>query len=428
MNLTSGRSEPDIGGHMFFDEKSGEKTLLVSLDTGGFDAYVSIDELEQLAQTAGANVIGKLIQKKDAPDTATFIGLGKLAEVIALCEKFEVELIIFDCELSPSQQRNIENLTRVRVIDRTMLILDIFAASARSSEGKLQVELAQLKYRLPRLGGQGQALSRLGGGIGTRGPGETKLETDRRHIQKRIDKIEAELEGVRKRREMLRRRREKNRVTTVAIVGYTNAGKSTLMNALTGAGVLTENKLFATLDPTSRSLRLPDGRDVMLIDTVGLIRRLPTKLIEAFKSTLEVAVDADVILNVCDASDEHAGEHLEVTKRLLVDLGCDMENVVTVMNKCDTVGDIYSLPTFGSTVMISALEGRGLDKLLQAVQDALPGHTKRVCVLFPYTEGGKAAFLRSNCVLNSEEYREDGLFMDVTARTEILDRIKPYII
>ena len=280
---------------MYDNEIKTEKALLVSVDTGEFDAEVSIDELEELAHTAGAEVVGKVIQKKEAPEKATFVGVGKVAEIIAFCQSEDVDLLIFDSELSPSQQRNLENLTKVRVIDRTMLILDIFAMRARTSEGKLQVELAQLKYQLPRLAGQGIALSRLGGGIGTRGPGETKLESDKRHIRRRVQKLEEELRELEKRRNQMHKRREKDGVQTVAIVGYTNAGKSTLMNALTDAGVLAQNKLFATLDPTSRALNLPDGRQVMLVDTVGLIRRLPHKLVEAFKSTLEEAAEANVV-------------------------------------------------------------------------------------------------------------------------------------
>ena len=276
-----------------------ERALLVSVDTGDFDAQASIDELEELAHTAGAEVLAKMVQKRDTPDAATFIGSGRIAEIASFCRDNEVDLLIFDSELTPSQQRNVEKLTDVRVIDRTTLILDIFAARARSSEGKLQVELAQLKYALPRLGGKGTELSRLGGGIGTRGPGESKLESDRRHIHRRIDALEKQLKVVERRRVRLRERRNKNGVETVAIVGYTNAGKSTLMNTLTHAGVLAEDKLFATLDPTARALTLPDGRTVMLIDTVGLVRRLPHQLVEAFKSTLEEAVSADVILNVC---------------------------------------------------------------------------------------------------------------------------------
>ena len=402
--------------------------MLVSVDTGEFDAEVSIDELEELAHTAGAEVLGKLIQKRERPEAATFVGAGKLAEIIAFCSAQDVDLLIFDSELTPSQQRNLEKLTGVRVIDRTMLILDIFAARARTGEGKLQVELAQLKYSLPRLAGQGQSLSRLGGGIGTRGPGESKLESDRRHINRRIQKLEEQLRELEKRRDLLRRRRRKDGVQTVAIVGYTNAGKSTLMNALTKAGVLAEDKLFATLDPTSRALTLPDGRKVMLVDTVGLIRRLPHKLVEAFKSTLEEAAQASVILNVCDASDEHCSEHLEVTKKLLDELGCASTPVVSVMNKCDLVGNIYSMPTFGKTVLISALCERGFEELLAAIQKELPQTRKTASLLIPFKNGAAAARIRDEGVVHEEEYREDGLFMRATVEMSLLDEYKEWII
>lgn len=413
---------------MYENEIKKETALLLSVDTGDFDAEVSIDELEELAHTAGAEVIGKVIQKKEAPEKATFVGVGKLAEIIAFIEANEVDLLIFDSELSPSQQRNLEKLTKVRVIDRTMLILDIFASRARTSEGKLQVELAQLKYSLPRLAGQGVALSRLGGGIGTRGPGETKLESDKRHIRRRIDKLQQELDSLEKRRNQMRRRREKDGVQTVAIVGYTNAGKSTLMNALTQAGVLAENKLFATLDPTSRALILPDGRQVMLVDTVGLIRRLPHKLVEAFKSTLEEAAEATVILNVCDASDEHSGEHLEVTKELLDELGCQGKPIISVMNKCDLVGDIYSMPTFGKTVMISALKERGFDELLDAILKELPPTRRKAELLIPFSAGAIAAKIRNDSVVEEEEYRPEGLYMRAIVDMMLLSQIKDYII
>ena len=413
---------------MYDNDIKQEYALLVSVDTGEFDAEVSINELEELAHTAGAEVVGKVIQKKEAPEKATFVGVGKLAEIIAFCETQEVDLLIFDSELSPSQQRNLERLTKVRVIDRTMLILDIFAARARTSEGKLQVELAQLKYSLPRLAGQGIAMSRLGGGIGTRGPGETKLESDKRHIRRRIDKLQEELRALEKRRNQMRKRREKDGVQTVAIVGYTNAGKSTLMNALTNAGVLAENKLFATLDPTSRGLTLPDGRQVMLIDTVGLIRRLPHKLVEAFKSTLEEAAEATVILNVCDASDEHSAEHLEVTRKLLNELGCEGKPVISVMNKCDLVGDIYSMPTFGKTVMISAKEQKGFDELLEAVLKELPPTRRKAELLIPFAAGAMAARIRNEGVVEEEEYRPEGLYMRAIVEMTLLDTIKDYIL
>ncbi len=413
---------------MYENDIKKEVALLVSVDTGEFDAEVSIDELEELAHTAGAEVFGMVIQKIEAPEKATFVGVGKLAEIIAFISANEVDLLIFDSELSPSQQRNLEKLTGVRVIDRTMLILDIFAARARTSEGKLQVELAQLKYSLPRLAGQGLALSRLGGGIGTRGPGETKLESDKRHIRRRIDKLQQELVGLEKRRNLMRKRREKDGVQTVAIVGYTNAGKSTLMNALTQAGVLAENKLFATLDPTSRALILPDGRQVMLVDTVGLIRRLPHKLVEAFKSTLEEAAEATVILNVCDASDEHSAEHLEVTRELLSELGCDGKPVISVMNKCDLVGDVYSIPTFGKTVMISALEEKGFDELLEAILKELPPTRRKAELLIPFSMGALAARVRKEGVVEEEEYRPEGLYMRAVVEVSLLELLREYII
>ncbi len=413
---------------LYENSREQEKALLVSVDTGDFDAEVSIDELAELADTAGAVVVGKVIQKREAPEKATFVGIGKLTEIISFCHNENTDLIIVDSELSPSQQRNLEKLTGVRVIDRTMLILDIFAMRARTAEGKLQVELAQLRYQLPRLAGQGTSLSRLGGGIGTRGPGETKLESDKRHIRRRIQKLEEELQALEKRRNQMRKRREKDGVQTVAIVGYTNAGKSTLMNALTDAGVLAQNKLFATLDPTSRALILPDGRQVMLIDTVGLIRRLPHKLVEAFKSTLEEAAAATVILNVCDASDEHAAEHLEVTKNLLKELGCEDKPIISVMNKCDKVGDIYSMPTFGKTVMISALNKRGFDELLDAVLRELPPTRKQAEFMIPFSAGAFAARIRKEGVVHGEEYRAEGLYMKATVDVILLEEGKSYLL
>ena len=271
-----------------------EKALLVEPDLGKWDAEASLAELYELTRSAGAEPLGAMKQKRPSADPATCVGSGMMGEIADFCGKFGANLLIFDCELSPTQLRNIEKISGVRTVDRTMLILDIFAARAKSREGRLQVELAQLKYMLPRLSGQGRELSRLGGGIGTRGPGESKLETDRRHIRRRIDSLTEQLRDVERRRQQISRRREKNGRLTAALVGYTNAGKSTLMNALTGAGVLAENRLFATLDPTARALRLPGGETVTLIDTVGLLRRLPHNLIEAFRSTLEQAADADV--------------------------------------------------------------------------------------------------------------------------------------
>lgn len=405
-----------------------EVAVLVGIDMGLYNAQVSMDELEELARTAGAVVAAKIIQKRDKPDSATYVGSGRLEEIKSFTEANDVDLLIFDGELTPSQQRNIEDETDIRVIDRTTLILDIFAARARSNEGKIQVELAQLKYSLPRLGGKGAEMSRLGGGIGTRGPGESKLESDRRHIRRRIQSLQEELVQIAKRRENLRARREKDGIETVAIVGYTNAGKSTLMNTLTNAGVLAENKLFATLDPTSRALTLPDGRTVMLIDTVGLVRRLPHQLVDAFRSTLEEAANATVILNLCDASDECCTEHLNVTMNLLAALGCADKPIISVLNKCDLCGGSFVLPAQGEFVMISAKTGEGLGNLLAKIQLSLPPTRRKAELLIPYNEGGLVSYIREEGVLIKEDYRADGIYVKAVVDIQFLDKHKDLIV
>lgn len=415
---------------MEFYENSQEPevAVLVGIDMGLYNAQVSMDELEELARTAGAVVAAKIIQKRDKPDSATYVGSGRLEEIKSFTEANDVDLLIFDGELTPSQQRNIEDETDIRVIDRTTLILDIFAARARSNEGKIQVELAQLKYSLPRLGGKGVEMSRLGGGIGTRGPGESKLESDRRHIRRRIQSLQEELVQIAKRRENLRARREKDGIETVAIVGYTNAGKSTLMNTLTNAGVLAENKLFATLDPTSRALTLPDGRTVMLIDTVGLVRRLPHQLVDAFRSTLEEAANATVILNLCDASDECCTEHLNVTMNLLAALGCADKPIISVLNKCDLCGGSFVLPAQGEFVMISAKTGEGLGNLLAKIQLSLPPTRRKAELLIPYNEGGLVSYIREEGVLIKEDYRADGIYVKAVVDIQFLDKHKDLIV
>ena len=369
-----------------------------------------------------------MIQKRDKPENTTYIGEGKLYELRDMCKSAEIDLLIFDGELTPSQQRNIEYFTDVRTIDRTTLILDIFALNARTGEGKLQVELAQLKYMLPRLSGKGTSMSRLGGGIGTRGPGESKLESDRRHIRRRIKSLENALDNVVKRRALLHKRREKTGVTTVAIVGYTNAGKSTLLNALTDAGVLTENKLFATLDPTSRALKLPDGRSVILVDTVGFISRLPHSLVESFKSTLEEVVYADLILNVCDASNPDYEQQIEVTLDTIKELGASDKPVLTVFNKCDLTPNLHFFSVDRNTVRISAKTGEGLPALLEKTASMLENTRRRVKLIIPYSDGNLTSRIRNEGELISEEYTPDGIMIDAVLDSGFLNLVKDYII
>lgn len=402
------------------------KAVLACVDTGEFDAEISIRELEELAVTAEAEVVGTVIQKRPSYDPATCMGSGRLEELKEQLEIFKAELVIFDHELTGVQVRNIEDILDIRVIDRTTLILDIFAQRARTKEGKLQVELAQQKYRLPRLIGMGTALSRLGGGIGTRGPGETKLETDKRHIRKRISYLEAELEELKKHRSFSRSRRKKDGVLCAAIVGYTNVGKSTLLNALTDAGVLAENKLFATLDTTSRSIELPDGRSVMLIDTVGLIRRLPHNLVEAFKSTLEEAASADVILNVQDLSSPERQEQAEVTEHLLAELGCGDIPKINVMNKLDAALDADTVFEDDSTVLISARERQGFDRLLECIVRKLPVTARRMKLLIPYSKAGLAGRIREEGKIFSEEFVENGTVTDALVDVKLIREAEQY--
>lgn len=391
------------------NEEKISRALLISVDSGEYDAEASLEELFELVKSAGAEPELSVMQKLDRPESATYLGSGKLKEIAQICDEREINIIVADSELSPTQIKNIEHETDVRVIDRTTLILDIFAQRARSKEGKLQVELAQLKYMLPRLTGKGIEMSRLGGGIGTRGPGETKLETDKRHIRRRMETLKDELAEVEKHRQMLRKRRKKDGVVTCAIVGYTNAGKSTLMNYLTNAGVLAQDKLFATLDPTSRALKLPSGVTIMLIDTVGLVRRLPHHLVEAFRSTLEEAAQSDIIINLCDASSDEARTHLQVTKDLLESLNCGDTPIINVLNKCDLIADDTIEQDFGSYVKISAKTGEGIEKLLEEIDNNLPLRLKKVNVLIPFANAGLANEIRNKGTLLSEEYESDGI-------------------
>ncbi|WP_178726116.1 GTPase HflX [Huintestinicola sp.] len=402
------------------------KAVLITVDTGEFDAELSLKELEELAHTAGAEVVGQVMQKRPSPDTATYIGSGRLAELTAELEALGADLLIFDCELTANQTRNIENITDVRAIDRTTLILDIFAQRALSAEGRIQVELAQQKYRLAHLAGKGISMSRLGGGIGTRGPGESKLETDRRHIRRRIELLEDDLKEIRRRRDLIRKRRKKDSVLTAAVVGYTNVGKSTLLNALTDAGVLAENKLFATLDITSRSIELPDGRSVLLTDTVGLIRRLPHHLVEAFKSTLEEAANADIILNVIDISSDDAYGQAQVTNELLSELGCDDIPKINVLNKCDKLPGWENIPEDSTTVKISAKEQTGFDRLLEVIAANLPEQAVRGSFVIPYDKGSLLNTIRADGKIFSEEYTEKGTLIDALVDKKVYYLVEEY--
>ena len=409
-------------------QQEQEKALLVSVDTGDYDAEASLSELYELAESAGAQAAADITQRLEKTDAGSCVGSGKLEEISEFCKTNDITLIIFDRELTPTQIRNIEQATGVHTIDRTMLILDIFALRAKTKEGRLQVELAQLKYMLPRLTGKGVQLSRLGGGIGTRGPGETKLETDRRHIRRRMETLKEQLHDVEQRREQLRNRRKKDGVITAAIVGYTNAGKSTLMNTLTQAGVLAEDKLFATLDPTSRALKLPNGVSIMLIDTVGLVRRLPHHLVEAFKSTLEEAAFADIILIFCDAISEEAPLHLQVTRELLTSLGCTDTPIIPVLNKCDLIESNDEIVQIGSAVRISAKDGWGIDNLLTAMEENLPVRVKKVKLLIPFDKTRILAQIRKSSTLLSEEYEPGGTPVTAIVDNYMWGVIKPYII
>jgi len=421
-----------------------ERAILAAVDTGHHDVEESLAELGELARTAGAEVVATLVQSRGTPDNASYFGRGKIDELKECCEASDIGLVIVDDELSPAQQRTLEKALNpdehatelhIRVIDRTMLILDIFAERAQSREGKLQVELAQLKYTLPRITGQWYGLSRQGGGGGgigaRRGRGETKFETDRRHVRSRIRKLESELRELEQQRELLRERRRKNRAEAVAIVGYTNVGKSTLMNALTDAGVLAEDKLFATLDPTARALSLPDGRKIMIVDTVGLVRRLPHHLVEAFHSTLEEALNAALILNVCDASSEECNEQLRVTDEILRDLGCEKAGipVLRVFNKIDLARDFEEAGLGHSeATKISAVTGQGLDELLEAISRELPQNRKGIKLLLPYHMSAWGAKLRAHGRVDLEEFRENGIYYEAVAPIEFLDELADWLV
>ena len=408
-------------------EEIEEKVILVGVsEQDGDDAEDSVAELAELVKTAGATVVGTMIQKRELIHPGTYIGSGKVAELKLLVEELGATGIVCDDELSPAQLRNLEDMLDTKVMDRTLIILDIFAGRASTSEGKIQVELAQLKYRQSQLTGAGRAMSRLGGGIGTRGPGEKKLEMDRRLIKNRIAQLNRELREVKRHRELTREQRTKNRIPVVAIVGYTNAGKSTLLNTLTGAGVLQEDQLFATLDPTTRSRKLPSGQEILLTDTVGFIRKLPHHLVEAFKSTLEEAKYADYIIHVVDASNPQAELQMFTVYETLRELGATGKKIVTLLNKQDQVtgSGIRDLKA-DYTVKCSARTGEGLDEFKDVLAKLLAEDQIYLEELYPYSEAGKIQKIREFGSLLSEEYREDGIFVKARVPAEIFVSVMP---
>ncbi len=413
-----------------------DKTVLVGIVTQHETQEMvdkSLDELERLLQTAGGECVARLTQNKEAPDVRTVIGSGKAAELAYLCACNDVTLVVFDCELSPSQIRNLEDVVGdgVRVIDRSMLILDIFALHAVTGEGKLQVELAQLKYTAPRLMGRGVELSRLGGGIGTRGPGESKLETDRRHMMRRIRALENQIAEMDKNRKTMRASRDRSGIPEVAIVGYTNVGKSTLLNRLTDAGILAEDKLFATLDPTTRKFTLPCGESILLTDTVGFINKLPHHLVRAFRSTLEEACSADILMIIIDASDENFKEQLIVTESLLSELGASGKPTLYVFNKCDR--GIAELGRIGieaaeNTAYISALTGQGVETMVAKLEGMVLEGKRRVTYLIPNSDAGALNTLYKYATVENVEYGAEGMTVLALADARARGMMKKYAV
>lgn len=413
-----------------------ERAILIGMEWGRNDSLWTVDdsleELKQLADTAGATVIKKFIQKRPKPDPAFFIGRGKVQELALYAQQENIDLCIFDDELSPAQQRNIESVMGIRILDRTALILDIFAQRARTNEGKLQVELAQLQYTLPRIMGKGLMLSRLGGGIGTRGPGETKLEVDRRRIRDRIAFIKDQIEKVKAVRSLHRSKRKKNNVFEVSLVGYTNAGKSTLLNTLTNSDIYAKDQLFATLDPTTRQLTLPNKQEIIITDTVGFIQRLPHQLIAAFRSTLEVVTEADLLVHVIDVSHELYKEQAAAVHEVLKEIGAETKPVITVYNKIDKLppdsklADRLALEE--DTVCISAAKKLNLETLQQMIESHLKSKAVEVTLCIPYAETAKAAQLHETANVLEQEYTENGTVMKVILPVEDLEAYNEYIL
>jgi len=394
-------------------EKKERLVLVAVASSDGDDTLQSLDELEELGQTAGAETVAKIIQSREKAHPGTYIGKGKIEEVKGIIYSKNADTVVCDDELSPAQYNNLEGALGVKVIDRTVLILDIFAKRASTSEGKLQVELAQLRYRASHLTGKGNAMSRLGGGIGTRGPGEQKLEMDRRLIKERITQVKRELGHVKHTRELTRKKRQKNPVPVVAITGYTNAGKSTLLNQLTGAGVLSEDKLFATLDPVTRKFELPDGGKMLFTDTVGFIRKLPHHLVQAFRGTLEEVKYADVILHVADSSNPDMYLQMYIVYDTLAKLGVLDKKIVTAFNKVDLTGTGMELKDLKAdrTVKISAKNGTGIENMIEALSEVLKDGKRLVEKIFPYSEAAKVNEIHKTGQIIEEEYQNDGIYI-----------------
>lgn len=408
-------------------KETKERVILVGVQADdNEDTEKSLDELEELAQTAGAETVGRIIQNREQIHPGTYVGKGKLDEIKNLLWETDATGIICDDELSPAQLGNLQDALDTKVMDRTLIILDIFAERASTNEGKIQVELAQLKYRQSRLVGLGKSLSRLGGGIGTRGPGEKKLEMDRRLIKGRIAQLNRELKDVKRHREVTREQRSRNHIPVIAIVGYTNAGKSTLLNRLTGASVLEEDKLFATLDPTTRGLKLPSGQEVLLTDTVGFIRKLPHHLIEAFKSTLEEAKYADMILHVVDVSNPQMDEQMYTVYETLQNLDVKDKVVITAFNKQDRLTEVPIIRDFKADhiVNISARTGQGLDTLQSVIEQILRERKIEISRTYSYADAGKIQLIRKYGELLEEEYREDGIFVHAFIPKELYGKIE----
>ncbi len=416
----------------FLDQERHERAILVGLDQGARSESVeeSLAELAELAATAGAEVVFSTVQKRPSPDPAHYIGKGKAEEIAALAAEMQADLVIFDDELSPAQTAHLAEIIPVRVLDRTQLILDIFAQRAMSREGKLQVELAQLTYLLPRLAGHGKQMSRLGAGIGTRGPGESKLEQDRRHIRTRIADLRADLEEVRQHRALHRQGRKRDGQTVLALVGYTNAGKSSLLNRLCGSDLLAENKLFATLDPTIRRLSLPDGQTVLLSDTVGFIRKLPHHLVAAFRATLEELESADLLLHVVDVSSPAFLEQMETVYQVLDELKIK-KPMLLVFNKIDKLDNPFLaqglLREYSNGVLVSVTAGDGLEELLAKIIQELPGKRQRMHLLLPYQRGDLLAAIYAQGNVISKEDGEHGTSVIAEVDPALASRLKEYV-